>query len=93
MPFLAVRWLHDLDDDPVLISAELDANGVEIRKVETFRDGRLGFSDATREHGGTYRSVEPWPAVTQIAADPQFVPEAISAADFERLWSAATALL
>src|SRR5258705_13531981 len=43
MQYIRVRWKHALPDEPVELLSELDSESWEVRKVEVFRDGRLGF--------------------------------------------------
>jgi hypothetical protein len=43
---------------PVVLYSELDDNRFEVRKVEVFRDGRLGYADAVRSSGGTGLGLE-----------------------------------
>jgi hypothetical protein len=51
--YIRVRWLHDAPDEPVDLWSELDCQRFETRKVEIFRDGRLGYASATEAAGGT----------------------------------------
>jgi hypothetical protein len=87
-----VKWIHAYPDQPVLIYSELDHERWELRKVEIFSDGRIWYADAEVEVGDTGLGQMPLPSVEEIAADPQFVPEVISKAEFEKIWAMATAL-
>ncbi len=86
---LQVRWLHGGRDEPVLLLSEFDAQRFEVRKVEVFADGRLGFAGPTEAHGGTELGSAPLPTAAEISADPQFVVEPLLASEFEKAWSAA----
>lgn len=66
--------------------SELDQFSCELRKVEVYADGRMGFADAGHETGETRLSEEPLPSLGDIARDPQFEPAEISAAEFEAIW-------
>ena len=33
MKYIKVRWIHDFEDDPILIYSELDENRFETRKI------------------------------------------------------------
>lgn len=90
MHYLKVRWLHASLDEPVELWSELDGERREVRKVEVFRGGRLGFADANIEAGGTRLGEGTIPEIEEIAADPQFVPEVVTEADFEATWERAT---
>ena len=89
MRYLRVAWLHDHADEPVELFSELDDRSWEIRKVEVFRDGSFGFADADETSGSTRLGLDPVPPPDEIALDPQFRPEIITRAEFERVWEAA----
>ena len=88
MRYQRVRWLHSFPDEPVLIYSEVDDDDAEVRKVEIFLDGRRGYANPAEEIGGTFLGTLPMPPLAEIASDPQFAPEEISAEDFEAAWSA-----
>ncbi len=67
--------------------SELDERRFETRKIEYFRDGSVGYADGEVEVGGTRLGDVPVPSLEDIAIDPQFAPEPISASDFEDRWS------
>lgn len=85
----AVRWLHDDQNSPDLIAAELDGERYELRKIEVFRDGRIQGVDRLREiEGSTLLADQPWPSFDSIVKDPNesFVAHPMSAAEFDDLW-------
>jgi hypothetical protein len=89
MDYLKVRWIHASSNDPVLLMSELDANRYEVRKVEVFADGRLGFASADGGSEETVLGEKPVPAASDIAADHQFIAETLDAEEFEKAWRAA----
>jgi hypothetical protein len=91
MTYLKVKWIHSYPDQPVLIYSELDRERWELRKVEVFRSGRMGYADPEVEVGDTGLSEVPLPPLEKIADDPVFEPEIISKAEFEKVWAKATA--
>lgn len=91
MLYLQVKWTHTLVDEPVLLLSELSENRHEIRKIEIYADGRVGFAGAGQATGGTRLSETPLPAADEIGADPQFAPESITRAKFEEAWEEALA--
>src|SRR5262245_6729745 len=91
--YIRVRWLHDSKDDPVLLVSELDHEDFEVRKVEVFPDGRMGYAGPDGSTETTRLAVEPLPDTAEIAADPQFRVEGINAQGFEDLWRAAHSLV
>jgi hypothetical protein len=86
MRYLQVRWNHSLPTEPVEIYGELDDSGWELRKVEIFADGAIGFASATEKTPSTILGEKPWPPLEEIAKDPQFKPVKISKEEFERVW-------
>jgi hypothetical protein len=87
--YLVVLWKHSLADEPVELWSELDSRRLEVRKVEVWADGRLGFAGSNREAGGTRLGIEPIPTLSEIAAEPQFEPKEISKTEFEQRWATA----
>ncbi|WP_028049509.1 hypothetical protein [Cellulomonas sp. URHD0024] len=88
--FQRVRWLHDVDEDPVVLWAQV-VDGCEVRKVDEFADGRLVWADGERESGSTRLSQVPLPTLEEIASDRQFVVEVVEASVFEQVWARAHA--
>lgn len=91
MTYLKVKWTNAAAHQPVLIYSELDHDRWEIRKVEVFRDGRMGYADADVVVGEIGLSDVPMRSLEKIAANPKFEPEVISKAEFEKIWEKATA--
>jgi hypothetical protein len=89
MQYIRVRWNHDRSDEPVELWSELDAGSWEVRKVEVFPDGRLGFASRDESTEDTELGLAPVPAFEEIARDPEFSPEPITQAQFEDVWDLA----
>ena len=49
MKYLFVRWKHPNPEDPTLLYSELNEDRWEVRKVEVYADGRLGYADNDKE--------------------------------------------
>jgi hypothetical protein len=88
MNYIRVQWLHARSDEPVWMISELDADRWETRKIEIFADGSKGYARQGEEAGGTVLGQLPVPALHEIAADPQFLPEEITKKEFEAIWEA-----
>lgn len=86
LSYIRVWWLHSSPDDPVELWSELDPYRYEVRKVEIWADGHVGYASANREFGGTALGTEAVPSLEEIAADPEFKPEVVSRSDFEERW-------
>lgn len=89
MEYLKVRWTHENRSEPVLLMSELDADRYEIRKVEVFADGRLGFAGVDQSSDETALGENPMPGKSDIAVDPQFTVEESDSEEFEWAWLAA----
>ncbi len=87
MRYLKVEWLHSHADEPVTLYSEVDDNGCEVRKLEIFRGGQVGFASGIENFGGTELGEKPIPSLEEIAADPQFRSCSITREEFERAWS------
>jgi len=86
--YIRVRWIHSSAEEPVELWSELDTSREEVRKIEIWVDGRVGYAFGEVEVGGTRLGEGSVPQLDKIAADPQFEPEAILQSDFENQWAA-----
>ena len=84
--YIRVRWLHSLPDEPVDLWSELYGDREEVRKVEIWSDGRVGYASSVEEVGGTRLGEVPVPPLNEINLDPQFQAETTTKADFESCW-------
>src|SRR5438132_81518 len=89
MIYLHTRWIHESSDDPVDLYAELDDDRFEVRKVEVFRNGSLGFANENESVNGTRLGEVAIPGIEAIDADPQFISESMTVREFENLWAEA----
>ena len=92
MTYFRCKWNQESPNFPIMLYSELDDLRWEVRKVEVYRDGRMGFADRERESGGSGLGLVPTPPLGEIAADPEFEPVEITALEFEHVWSEAIAL-
>lgn len=92
MEYLKVWWLHNFADEPYLFLCELDENRFEARKLEFYRDGRIGYACEDRQTGDTLLGELEVPSGDEIAADPQFVVGELTQAEFEDAWRKATGM-
>jgi hypothetical protein len=89
MEYLKVRWIHSHDNEPVLLYSELDEHRREVRKIEVFADGRMGFASLAEATPSTKTrlSIEPLPTFEDIKSDVQFEPLVITKDEFDSIWS------
>ena len=90
MQYLKVDWLHDFLDEPICIYSEIDDERYELRKIEKFRNGHLGFASENIQTGTTFLSEAIFPENEEIALDTQFQICVIYQIEFEELWNIAT---
>ena len=88
--YIRVKWIHPFRDEPRWLYSELDAERWEVRKVEQFPDGRLGFADADSSSGDTRLGEVQVPSLAEIGAISEFRPAEITKAEFEAIWRRAT---
>jgi len=91
MTYIKVVWKHSHENEPVLLFSELDEKRFEIRKVEVFRDGTMGFANETHSSHSHYCELGsvPVPALEDIAKDPEFEPTEIEEREFGQIWDTA----
>jgi hypothetical protein len=87
--YVRVSWNHNLADEPTCIYSEVEG-AREIRKVEIFADGHLGYADALSEVGGSVLAEGPMPSPETINKKPEFHAVQISAEVFGAAWLRAT---
>jgi hypothetical protein len=84
-----VLWHHDLPNEPAVLYSEIDA-GLEVRKVEVYRDGRHDYADGSNSTGTAMLGEKMMPGVEEINEEPEFSAVSISAEEFEQAWRRAT---
>ena len=87
MEYLDVQWRNAPDLEPVRLVSELDKHRQEIRKLEFFPNGTVGFATVDVSSRGTELSVTPVPTLEEINRDSQFVGSVMTAREFEELWN------
>jgi hypothetical protein len=86
MVYIKVRWKQDDPDMPILLYSEMENERWEVRRVEVFSDGSFGYADRSTFRGTTSLSPEPMSTLSEIAANPEFEPVAITKDEFEAVW-------
>lgn len=89
MRYQLVRWLHDLDDEPVLLFSEIDSLGYERRKVDEYGNGRLDLAGPKIQTGSTHLSETVMPSQAEIDSMDDFEARSIEAEHFEDVWQRA----
>ena len=86
MKYFDITWHHDSADDPIRLLSEIGADGYEKRKLEFFRDGRVGYASEIESSDTTMLSINRVPRLDVIVAQAEFSGERISGEQFEALW-------
>ena len=85
MEYICVKWIHNLDNEPILLYSEIDFSRKEVRKIEIFKDGTVGYADILLEINGSRLSEGKIPTIEEISIDSQFIPHKISREEFLKI--------
>lgn len=86
--FIKVIWFHQNVEDPILIYSELNPSKFEIRKVELFRNGKIGIANAALELNSMLGICEV-PSLAEINMNREFFGFEINKDEFECVWNEA----
>jgi hypothetical protein len=86
MKYIDVRWHHSHEDEPVRLVSEIGTDGFEVRKLEFFRDGRVGFASREANSDATHLGIAAVPDLSEINSEQEFSGIGIDASAFEELW-------
>ena len=86
MEYIDVTWQHDDEGYPIRIISELDPDRYEIRKIELYKNGGVGYAYEEKSYLGAVLGEKPVPILEEINKDPQFIGKHINAEEFEKLW-------
>ncbi|CAH1203852.1 hypothetical protein PAECIP111891_02448 [Paenibacillus allorhizoplanae] len=87
MEYIYVEWKHSFIDEPIILISEIDENRFETRKIEIYRNGKVGFAYQDVEVMNTRLSIESVPSIEEIATEVDFIPKTILKEEFEKFWS------
>jgi hypothetical protein len=90
MKYIKVTWNHQHEAEPVLLYSELNDDGFEVRKIESYKSLPPGYAGPGIERGKTWLSINKIPSLEEISAQPEFIPVEITADEFEREWRRVT---
>ena len=86
MRYIEVEWIHGNSDYPVRLISEINDDRYEVRKIEIYLSGKIGFATAQIEQGNTRLGTAPIPSLDSINADKEFIGKEIDRATFELNW-------
>jgi hypothetical protein len=87
MEYIYVEWLHNTKNDPIILISELDENRYELRKIEIYKDGKVGFATKKIEFMDTRLAEVPIPSKEEIAFQDEFLVREITKDEFENYWN------
>lgn len=83
--YIDLTWLHDSDQYPYRIVFEINKDRYEIRKLEFYCSGEVGFADL-QHNSITKLGEHKVPALFKITSQRDFEGKTISKRQFEKLW-------
>ncbi len=86
MKYIDVVWIHEDTDFPFRLVSELDDERFEVRKLEFFRNGRVGYAWADGSTPNTELGYVAVPSLEEINLELEFEGVEISKTEFEVLW-------
>lgn len=89
MTYIKVQWIHDFQYEPIFLYSELDSKRNEIRKVEVYKNDKLGYACKNKSVNRTFLSKTEIPLLEDINADIQFDACEIDKEYFESIWNKA----
>ena len=79
-------WMHDSLSEPTRLVSELNQHRMEVRKLEFFRDGTVGFASIDVSSHGTRLGEMEVPSLEEINQNSEFRGASITEQAFEELW-------
>lgn len=86
MRYIDVLWLIDADEEPYRLISEIGPDNFEVRKIDLFRNGEVGFASKDANTSKTMLGTVEVPTLEEINTDDEFDGKNITADDFEKLW-------
>lgn len=86
MRYFSSIWIHDNIEDPILFASEVGDDQYEIRKIEIWIDGRVGWADTSNHSANTRLGKAEVPSTNEINQGKEFIAKDITNIDFDRFW-------
>jgi len=84
--YIDVHWKHESNAYPIRLVSEVGADNFEIRKLEFFSDGTVGYATKIHNSRETELGIDVVPNIQEINSDPIFTGKVISQQEFVKLW-------
>lgn len=76
-------------EEPFILHSALNGERFEVRKLEQFRDGRVGFAGEFARTASTWLGTEAVPSIDEINGSSELEAASISRAEFDEAWISA----
>jgi hypothetical protein len=86
LQYIKCIWFHNSSEYPILLYSELDEERYESRKIEIYRNHRIGYATIDTKHNGTELGEAPVPETEEINRDIEFYAVQITREEFEIVW-------
>jgi len=84
--YLKVSWIHNNEDYPIDFYFELDDDFNELKKIEIYKNGLVGYADKENEINGTIVSEEKIPSSDEISKQKEFILVEITKEEFYKIY-------
>lgn len=88
--YIFSKWKNPPKGSPVEFYSELDGMRYEVRKVEVYENGELGYASKMHSSANTSLGTIPVPSVGEILSQAEFEIKDISKQEFEEIWKKAS---
>lgn len=86
---MKVDWIHNFSDEPCVIYGELRNDLEEVRKIEFYKNGDIGYVQKNGDSYLAFLSEMNWLMKEEIEEDSQFKVTMITQNEFEEVWKKA----
>jgi len=81
-----VTWHHEDNEYPKRLVSEIGADRCELRKLEFYENGKVGYATEDESVFNTMLGEAPVPSIEEINSDTQFSAKYISSDELEKIW-------
>ena len=86
MVYVKYIWIHEREKYPILFYSQLDSDRFEVRKIELWKNGKIGLASEDFKVGETDLGEIAMPELDEFNLDPEFCAFEISEEEFEIIW-------
>ncbi len=90
MIYMKTLWIHNYDNEPIILYSELDNERYEVRQIWVYDDQSYEIASEEYDTDESFLSPVPYPSIDEIrnanTEDDVFEPELITKEDFEIVW-------